>query len=113
MSAAPDEATTHPRHELTDSLTHPVRFSIMAALAQVEEIDFKTLRDHLQLSDSVLSKQVAMLEGAGFVRIRKGFIGKRPRTWLTMNKRGESAWKTHLQALRSITEFQAGHAPGR
>lgn len=92
----------HPRHQLDDTLGHPVRFSLMAALAQTDEIDFATLRDHLQVSDSVLSKQVTALEAVGYVRVRKGFIGKRPRTWLKPTKEGGTAWRSHLAALREI-----------
>ncbi|MHA7144881.1 winged helix-turn-helix domain-containing protein [Arthrobacter sp. TmT3-37] len=96
------DTPAHPRHQLDDTLGHPVRFSLMAALAQTQEIDFATLRDHLQVSDSVLSKQVAALEAAGYVGVRKGFIGKRPRTWLTMTKAGDAVWRNHLAALREI-----------
>jgi DNA-binding MarR family transcriptional regulator len=92
----------HPRHQLNDALGHSVRFSLTAALAQTEEIDFATLRDHLQVSDSVLSKQATVLESAGYVRIRKGYIGKRPRTWLKLTKEGEQVWRNHLAALQEI-----------
>lgn len=97
----------HPRRQLDDALGHPVRFSLAAALAQTEEIDFATLRDHLQVSDSVLSKQATALESVGYVRIRKGYIGKRPRTWLKLTKEGERAWRNHLVALQEIA-FPAG-----
>ncbi|WP_394253496.1 winged helix-turn-helix domain-containing protein [Arthrobacter pityocampae] len=92
----------HPRHQLDDALGHPVRFSLAAALAQTEEIDFGTLRDHLQVSDSVLSKQATALESAGYVTIRKGYIGKRPRTWLKLSKKGHQVWRNHLAALQDI-----------
>lgn len=99
---APDDASEHPRHQLEDILAHPVRFSLAAALAQTEEIDFATLRNHLQITDSVLSKQATALESAGYVRIRKGYIGKRPRTWLKLTKEGEQVWRDHLSALQKI-----------
>lgn len=92
----------HPRHQLHEALMHPVRFSLAASLAAAEEIDFPTLRDTLQVSDSVLSRQASQLEGLGIVRIRKGYIGKRPRTWMSLTKEGRSAWQAHLAALRAI-----------
>lgn len=100
MSAA--ATSEHPRHQLNDALGHPVRFSLAAALAQTEEIDFATLRNHLQVTDSVLSKQATVLESAGYVRIRKGYIGKRPRTWLKLTKEGERVWRNHIAALQEI-----------
>ncbi|WP_372696842.1 winged helix-turn-helix domain-containing protein [Arthrobacter sp. JSM 101049] len=92
----------HPRLKLSDQLSHPVRFSLVAAIAGTEESEFAVVRDHLQVSDSVLSRQASQLEAAGIVRIRKGFVGKRPRTWFALTPAGRTAWEQHLGALREI-----------
>ncbi|MFT3876760.1 MAG: transcriptional regulator [Propioniciclava sp.] len=92
----------HPRHQLVDELSHPVRFSMVAALATTEESEFGMVRDHLQVSDSVLSRQASALEEAGLVRIRKGYVGKRPRTWLSLTDAGRARWAQHLAALQAI-----------
>ena len=94
--------TEHPRHQLNDQLTHPVRFSLAAALAATDEIDFASVRDHLQVSDSVLSRQASQLEELGLVHIKKGYVGKRPRTWLSLTPEGRRVWEGHLAALRAI-----------
>ena len=65
-------------------------------------MDFATVRDHLQVSDSVLSRQASGLEEAGIVRIKKGYVGKRPRTWLGLTPEGRAQWEAHLAALRAI-----------
>ena len=95
-------STEHPRHNLVDEFTNPVRFSLVAGLAGVEQIDFATLRNHLQVS--VLSRQASQLEGLGIVAVRKGYIGKRPRTWFSLTPKGRKLWKSHLAALRAIAE---------
>lgn len=92
----------HPRHQLDDHLTHPVRFSLTAALAATEELEFAAARDHLQVSDSVLSRQASALEEAGIIRIKKGYVGKRPRTWFSLTPAGRRTWEAHLAALREI-----------
>lgn len=92
----------HPRMDLDEVIHQPVRFSVVAALAAAEEAEFGFIRDSVQVSDSVLSKQVAVLENAGYVAVRKGYIGKRPRTWLRLTKDGRSAFESHLSALRAI-----------
>lgn len=92
----------HPRHQLNEALMHPVRFSLVASLAAAERIDFPTLRDTLEVSDSVLSRQASQLESLGIVQIHKGYVGKRPRTWMSLTKEGRAAWTAHLAALQAI-----------
>ncbi|MET3861128.1 DNA-binding MarR family transcriptional regulator [Dietzia sp. 2505] len=92
----------HARHRLDEVIHAPVRFSIVAALAGVDDAEFATIRDAVEVSDSTLSKQVAVLEKAGYVKVRKGYVGKRPRTWLALSREGRRAYGSHLDALRSI-----------
>jgi DNA-binding MarR family transcriptional regulator len=92
----------HPRHDLDEQLNAPVRLSLLALLAQVENAEFATVRDALDVSDSVLSKQVSQLEAAGYVRVTKGYVGKRPRTWISATTEGEGALRRHLTALRAV-----------
>ncbi|MEO5778935.1 transcriptional regulator [Arthrobacter oryzae] len=94
--------TDHPRHKLNELIHSPVRFSIMAALARAESLDFKDLRDAIQVSDSVLSKQLSVLEKAGYVKIKKAFAGKMPRTSAGLTADGRLDWTGHLQTLRDI-----------
>lgn len=92
----------HARHRLDEVIHSPVRFSIVAALAGVESAEFAAVRDAIDISDSVLSRQAATLEEAGYVRITKGYVGKRPRTWLSLTSAGRTAFEAHLSALRDI-----------
>lgn len=95
-------AGRHARHHLDEVIHAPVRFSIVAALAEVDDAEFARLRDTIEVSDSVLSKQAAQLKAAGYVKIRKGYVGKRPRTWLSLTSTGRAAYARHLEALRAI-----------
>jgi len=92
----------HARHRLEDVLVHPVRLSIVAVLVRVDEAEFGTVRDAVEVSDSVLSRQVATLVGAGLVSTRKGYVGVRPRTWLKLTSHGRVSYARHLEALRQI-----------
>jgi len=98
---------SHPRHELDDLLGHPVRFSIVAMLAAASMAEFGFVRDQVEVSDSMLSKQVTALEQAGYVKVRKGFIGRRGRTWLSLTAEGRRTFERHLSALRSIAGVEA------
>ena len=101
-AAEPKAPAPHPRGQLSELLGHPVRLSLVAALSSVEEADFGTLRDYLQVSDSALSKRASQLEEAGLVKARKGFVGKRPRTWLSLTGEGRRVWAAHLAAIKTI-----------
>ncbi|MEL7974739.1 transcriptional regulator [Isoptericola sp. F-RaC21] len=96
--------TEHPRHRLDAVIHAPVRFSIVAALATVDEADFATVRDAVEITDSALSKQISTLEDSGYVAVRKGAVGRRPRTWLRLTRTGRDAFERHLDALRRIAE---------
>jgi DNA-binding MarR family transcriptional regulator len=93
---------SHPRHGLDDLLGHPVRFSVVAMLAAAERAEFGFVRDNVEVTDSVLSKQMSSLEQAGYVKVSKGFVGKRPRTWLSLTRDGRRRFERHMNALREI-----------
>ena len=38
------------------------------------------------------------------MRVTKGFVGKRPRTWLALTDEGRSAFLDYTSILRQITE---------
>jgi len=98
----------HPRLRLDDSFASPIRFSLMAALGEDLELDFATLGGILQVSDSALSKAIAALEHAGYVGVRKGQVGSRPRTWVRGTADGRRAFYAHVRALQAIVDFGAG-----
>jgi len=92
----------HPRHGLDEVIHAPVRLSIVATLSGLQRAEFAFVRDTVEISDSVLSKQVTVLEQAGYVDVTKGYVGKRPRTWLALSPAGRTALDAHLAALREI-----------
>ncbi len=100
-----------------DPVIHPpARLAIVALLAATEWAEFKLIRDSVGLSDSTLSKQLSILEDARVVKVRKGFVGKRPRTWVILTASGRLAFAEHVKALREIVDGAArpkalGRAP--
>ncbi|MBT2406302.1 MULTISPECIES: transcriptional regulator [unclassified Streptomyces] len=104
---------THPRKSLDAVIHAPVRFSIAAALASVDEADFRTLRDTIEITDSALSKQITLLEQAEYVKVHKSFVGKRARTRLSLTATGREAFTRHLAALRDIAEWEPDQGSGK
>ena len=103
----------HPRHGLDDVIHAPIRFSIVATLSGVDRADFSFVRDTVEISDSALSKQIAVLEQAGYVKVKKGYVGKRPRTWFSLTPTGRSAYGSHLAALTEIANLATPGSGGQ
>lgn len=86
-----------------DPVIHaPNRLQICCMLAAVDTIDFATVREALDVSESVLSKHVKTLEEAGYVKVRKAASDGRQRTWLALSGPGRKALKEHLTALKAM-----------
>jgi len=94
----------HPRNELDPVLANPLRFSLLASLSNVVDMTFKELRDHLDTTDSTVSKHSTALEEAGYIRIKKGFVGKTPQTRLSITTTGNQALTHHLATLNRIAQ---------
>ncbi len=85
----------------------PVRLQIMAALNALgaeEQVDFKTLRETLGVTDGNLATHLRKLEEAGYITVHKTFVGRRPRTYVAITPAGRLAFADHLQALRAILD---------
>jgi DNA-binding HxlR family transcriptional regulator len=100
----------HPRHDLDDVLSNGVRLSIVAALQGVERAEFALVRDSVEITDSALSKQCALLESIGYIEVTKGRVGRRPRTWLALTPAGRDALSGHMVALRAIADLPTAQA---
>jgi len=85
------------------------RLSLVGLLAGADWAEFPAVRDALELSDSALSKQASTLEREGYVEIRKGYIGKRPRTWLQLTTQGRVRLSRHVDALHRLAAPQTRH----
>ncbi|MCK9869343.1 transcriptional regulator [Nocardiopsis dassonvillei] len=102
---------SHPRSRLDEVIHAPVRFSIVAALASATEIEFRVLRDTVEVSDSALSKQITVLENADYVQVSKFPVGRRTRTSLSLTAEGRAAFDQHVRALREIASGTHVHVP--
>ncbi|WP_406244285.1 winged helix-turn-helix domain-containing protein [Streptomyces anulatus] len=103
--AAPDEAPA-----LDGVIHHPTRLTLVAFLSACDEAEFAAVRDGCRVSDSVLSKNASALEAAGYLHVRKGHVGKRPRTWLSLTPAGRQALTRHLAALQDLVDAARGAA---
>jgi DNA-binding MarR family transcriptional regulator len=78
------------------------RLALCALLQGAEWVDFATARDMLGAGDSAISKHSRTLEEAGFLEVRKGSVGRRPRTWFRLTPAGQDAIRGHLDWLAGL-----------
>ncbi|WP_407554788.1 transcriptional regulator [Streptomyces sp. Pv4-95] len=83
-------------------LVDPTRLSILSLLSTARWAEFTFVRDTVGLSDSALSKQVGKLSDHGYVEVRRGYVGKRGRTWINLAPAGRGALESHISALQEI-----------
>ncbi len=88
--------------ELDANLHAPARLRLMTMLTAVSEAEFSTIRDSLEVSDSVLSKHVGALASLGYVRSHKGVHGGRRTTWISLTAPGRAALSAHVAALQEV-----------
>ncbi len=89
-----------------DEIIHqPVRLRIMAALNTLgsgEWLEFVALRSIIETTDGNLGAHLSTLEGARYVRIKKDFHGRRPRTRVAVTPQGREAFARYVAALHAI-----------
>ncbi len=90
--------------DLEPVLASPVRYSIVAALSSVDSATFKIIREALQISPSVLSKQIWALAEAGLFAVDKVPDGRVVVTVLQLTPEGRTAFTRHRRALESIAQ---------
>jgi DNA-binding MarR family transcriptional regulator len=88
--------------ELDDRIVAPARLKLLTTLTAVSEAEFCTVRDTLQVSDSVLSKHITALEDVDYVKRRKGVHHRTRTTWISLTPRGREALRAHVAALRAL-----------
>lgn len=99
MSAAP----------IFDAIIHaPGRLQICALLSGIDDAEFAMIRDRIEVSDSVLSKHLKLLEDAGYVKLRKAASEGRQRTWVSLTTAGKKAFAAHVSELTRLAGIIAG-----
>jgi len=79
-----------------------VRLGIMSALMVNDEVNFNELKELLNITDGNLASHLKSLEENAFVKVEKGFVGRKTNTTYHVTKTGEKAFKSHLAALEKM-----------
>jgi DNA-binding MarR family transcriptional regulator len=79
-----------------------IRLGVMSILLVNVEMDFNSLKQLLQLTDGNLASHLTNLEENGFIKVHKGFVGRKTNTTYSITKSGEKAFHEHITALENM-----------
>lgn len=79
-----------------------IRLGIMSALLVNDEVNFNELKELIQVTDGNLASHLKTLEEQEYIKVHKGFVGRKTNTTYSVTKSGEKAFKSHLDALEKM-----------
>ncbi|MET6999657.1 winged helix-turn-helix domain-containing protein [Chitinophaga defluvii] len=82
-----------------------IRLGVMSILMVNDEVNFNDLKQMLEVTDGNLASHLNTLEENGYLKVYKGFIGRKTNTTYAITPAGEKAFKGHLAALESMIKF--------
>lgn len=79
-----------------------IRLGIMSILMVNEWVEFKEMKETLDITDGNLASHIAGLEKNDYIEVKKEFVGKKPKTSYRATKTGRKAFNLHLNALEKL-----------
>lgn len=95
----------NPIEQLNKIFDSRIRLGIMSALMVNTDVNFNDLKDLLQITDGNLASHLKTLEESAYIKVQKGFIGRKTNTTYAISKAGEKAFKQHLDALEQMIKM--------
>jgi DNA-binding MarR family transcriptional regulator len=92
----------NPIENLNKIFDSRIRLGIMSALMVNDEVNFNDLKELIQVTDGNLASHLKTLEESSYLKVQKGFIGRKTNTTYSVTKVGEKAFKAHLEALEKM-----------
>ncbi|MCX2574826.1 winged helix-turn-helix domain-containing protein [Pedobacter sandarakinus] len=92
----------NPIADLNKIFDSRIRLGVMSVLVVNNEIGFNDLKQMLELTDGNLASHLNTLEQASFIKVHKGFIGRKTNTTYAITEIGKQAFKAHLDALEKM-----------
>jgi DNA-binding MarR family transcriptional regulator len=92
----------NPIEHLNKVFDSRVRLGIMSILMVNEEVNFNQLKELIDITDGNLASHLKSLEENGYVKVQKGFIGRKTNTTYQVTRAGEKAFRSHMEALEKM-----------
>lgn len=88
--------------ELNPVIHGKLRLALLSLLAGVEEAEFTWLRAKTGSTDGNLGAQLQRLEEAGYVKVKKRFVERKPQTLYRITEAGRVALAEYVRALKML-----------
>ncbi|MEE8565470.1 MAG: transcriptional regulator [Candidatus Thermoplasmatota archaeon] len=86
-----------------DKIIHePARLNILAHLYVIESADFLFMMRQTELTFGNLSAHMSKLETAGYIKIIKEFVGRKPHTMLKITGKGKQAFDDYKKQMKQF-----------
>lgn len=92
----------NPINGLNKVFDNRIRLGVMSILMVNEEVNFNDLKQMLEVTDGNLATHLVNLEENGYIKVHKGFIGKKTNTTYAATKSGQKAFQEHIAALETM-----------
>jgi DNA-binding MarR family transcriptional regulator len=79
-----------------------IRMGVMSILSVNDQVNFNDLKQLLELTDGNLASHLVNLEENGYIKVHKGFVGRKTNTTYSITKAGEKAFNEHIEALENM-----------
>jgi DNA-binding HxlR family transcriptional regulator len=88
--------------QLNKTFDSRIRLGIMSALIVNTEVNFNELKELIEVTDGNLASHLKTLEENDYIKVQKGFIGRKTNTTYSITKAGSKAFRMHLDALEKM-----------
>ncbi|HTF28094.1 MAG TPA: transcriptional regulator [Flavitalea sp.] len=92
----------NPIEHLNKVFESRIRMGVMSILIVNSEVSFNDLKEMMQVTDGNLASHMINLEENGYIKVHKGFIGRKTNTTYSITRAGEKAFKDHIEALENM-----------
>lgn len=88
--------------QLNKNFENRTRLGIMSALMVNDWMDFKELKDLLNVTDGNLASHIKGLEKHSYLEVKKEFVDRKPKTSYRVTLEGRTAFTEHLNLLEKL-----------
>ena len=94
------------KRKFDELILSKTRLGIISALIGGDKLEFTYLRNTLNLSDGNLSVQIRKLEEAGYIKVEKIFVDRKPKTFCKITGKGQKAVRNLMRKLENLVNTE-------